>query len=299
MRRVSSPRRRSRARRPLSATASRSAVNSSGEHAVARVHLDPALDERGAHRVLRRPWIRSRRRRPPPRPRAARARGMPSSPRGGRRPRRAARASAPSPAARRGGGAAPACAARPSRCGGVLRARATGRRCWTREEDMPRARTPRWKYVNARRSFVDVEHSIDEATQWAVFEPNGDTATRAPAGVRHGTQTATNRPQVPARRGAIPLGGAGCGQDTSRVRHRRTAAASRAAAGGRARAPAGAVGRRATTRTPTRRTPAAARRAGPRRVRRTPRARRVTADGRLPRRGRAARGRRGRAFRGP
>ncbi len=32
---------------------------------------------------------------------------------------------------------------------------------------------PEWKYVNVRRLFVYVEHSIDKATQWAVFEPNG------------------------------------------------------------------------------------------------------------------------------
>ncbi len=33
---------------------------------------------------------------------------------------------------------------------------------------------PEWKYVNVRRLFIYVEHSIDKATQWAVFEPNGD-----------------------------------------------------------------------------------------------------------------------------
>lgn len=31
---------------------------------------------------------------------------------------------------------------------------------------------PEWKYVNVRRLFIYVEHSIDKATQWAVFEPN-------------------------------------------------------------------------------------------------------------------------------
>jgi len=31
-----------------------------------------------------------------------------------------------------------------------------------------------WKYVNVRRAFVFAEHSIDQATQRAVFEPNGD-----------------------------------------------------------------------------------------------------------------------------
>jgi Bacteriophage tail sheath protein len=32
---------------------------------------------------------------------------------------------------------------------------------------------PEWKYVNLRRYFVYLEHSIDKGTQWAVFEPNG------------------------------------------------------------------------------------------------------------------------------
>ena len=31
---------------------------------------------------------------------------------------------------------------------------------------------PEWKYVNVRRLFNFVEHSIDKGTQWAVFEPN-------------------------------------------------------------------------------------------------------------------------------
>ena len=33
---------------------------------------------------------------------------------------------------------------------------------------------PEWKYLNIRRYFVYLEASIDRATQWAVFEPNGD-----------------------------------------------------------------------------------------------------------------------------
>lgn len=33
---------------------------------------------------------------------------------------------------------------------------------------------PEWKYVNVRRLFIYMEHSIDKATQWAVFEPNND-----------------------------------------------------------------------------------------------------------------------------
>lgn len=32
---------------------------------------------------------------------------------------------------------------------------------------------PEWKYVNVRRLFIYVEHSIDKGTQFAVFEPNG------------------------------------------------------------------------------------------------------------------------------
>jgi phage tail sheath protein FI len=33
---------------------------------------------------------------------------------------------------------------------------------------------PEWKYVNLRRYFAFLEHSIDHGTQWAVFEPNGE-----------------------------------------------------------------------------------------------------------------------------
>lgn len=33
---------------------------------------------------------------------------------------------------------------------------------------------PEWKYVNVRRLFLYLEHSIDRATQWAVFEPNNE-----------------------------------------------------------------------------------------------------------------------------
>jgi phage tail sheath protein FI len=33
---------------------------------------------------------------------------------------------------------------------------------------------PEWKYVNVRRYFIYLEHSIDQGTQWAVFEPNGE-----------------------------------------------------------------------------------------------------------------------------
>jgi len=31
---------------------------------------------------------------------------------------------------------------------------------------------PEWTYVNVRRLFIFMEHSIDDGTQWAVFEPN-------------------------------------------------------------------------------------------------------------------------------
>ena len=31
-----------------------------------------------------------------------------------------------------------------------------------------------WKYVNVRRLFIYLEESIDEATQWVVFEPNSE-----------------------------------------------------------------------------------------------------------------------------
>lgn len=33
---------------------------------------------------------------------------------------------------------------------------------------------PEWIYVNVRRYFIYLEHSIDRSTQWAVFEPNGE-----------------------------------------------------------------------------------------------------------------------------
>ena len=40
---------------------------------------------------------------------------------------------------------------------------------------------PEWKYVNVRRYFLYLERSIDRGTQWAVFEPNGESLW---AGVR-------------------------------------------------------------------------------------------------------------------
>ena len=33
---------------------------------------------------------------------------------------------------------------------------------------------PEWIYVNVRRLFIFLEHSIDRSTQWAVFEPNNE-----------------------------------------------------------------------------------------------------------------------------
>ena len=33
---------------------------------------------------------------------------------------------------------------------------------------------PAWKYVNVRRLFIFVEESIEQSTQWVVFEPNNE-----------------------------------------------------------------------------------------------------------------------------
>ena len=33
---------------------------------------------------------------------------------------------------------------------------------------------PDWEYVNIRRYLAGLEHSINQGTQWAVFEPNGE-----------------------------------------------------------------------------------------------------------------------------
>ena len=38
---------------------------------------------------------------------------------------------------------------------------------------------PEWKYVNVRRLFIYLEHSIDRGTRWAVFEPNGEPLWRS------------------------------------------------------------------------------------------------------------------------
>jgi hypothetical protein len=37
---------------------------------------------------------------------------------------------------------------------------------------------PEWRYVNVRRLFLFLEESIDEGTQWVVFEPNDPTLWR-------------------------------------------------------------------------------------------------------------------------
>jgi phage tail sheath protein FI len=50
---------------------------------------------------------------------------------------------------------------------------------------------PEWKYINVRRLFLWVEQSIDEGTQWAVFEPNDrDTWARVRQSVSNFLETA-------------------------------------------------------------------------------------------------------------
>jgi uncharacterized protein len=44
---------------------------------------------------------------------------------------------------------------------------------------------PEWKYVNVRRLFIYVEHSIDKGTQFAVFEPNNE---RLWTNIRHAVE---------------------------------------------------------------------------------------------------------------
>jgi uncharacterized protein len=46
---------------------------------------------------------------------------------------------------------------------------AQGIRVWSAVTTSP---DPEWKYVNIRRYLLFLEHSIDQGTQWAVFEPN-------------------------------------------------------------------------------------------------------------------------------
>ena len=38
---------------------------------------------------------------------------------------------------------------------------------------------PEWKYINVRRLFIFIEESIDEGTQWVVFEPNDESTWSA------------------------------------------------------------------------------------------------------------------------
>ena len=50
---------------------------------------------------------------------------------------------------------------------------------------------PEWKYINVRRLFLFVEQSIEEGTQWAVFEPNNrDTWARLRQSVSNFLETA-------------------------------------------------------------------------------------------------------------
>jgi uncharacterized protein len=44
--------------------------------------------------------------------------------------------------------------------------RVYGARCITSDSE--------WKYINVRRLFIFIEHSLDVGTQWAVFEPNDE-----------------------------------------------------------------------------------------------------------------------------
>jgi phage tail sheath protein FI len=46
-----------------------------------------------------------------------------------------------------------------------------GDRIWGARTTSP---DPEWKYINIRRYFIYVEKSIEQGTQWVVFEPNGD-----------------------------------------------------------------------------------------------------------------------------
>jgi phage tail sheath protein FI len=56
---------------------------------------------------------------------------------------------------------------------------------------------PEWLYVNVRRLFIYLEHSIDKATQWAVFEPNGEALWR------NITRTVSDFLEVQWRNGAL------------------------------------------------------------------------------------------------
>jgi hypothetical protein len=56
---------------------------------------------------------------------------------------------------------------------------------------------PEWKYMNVRRYFVYLEHSIDRGTQWAVFEPNGRRCGRTSTG-----RSRSSPQRIPDRRAA-------------------------------------------------------------------------------------------------
>jgi uncharacterized protein len=56
---------------------------------------------------------------------------------------------------------------------------------------------PEWMYVNVRRLFIFLEHSIDNATQWAVFEPNNESLWR------NITRTVSDFLEVQWRNGAL------------------------------------------------------------------------------------------------
>ena len=56
---------------------------------------------------------------------------------------------------------------------------------------------PEWLYVNVRRLFIYLEHSIDLATQWAVFEPNNESLWR------NITRTVSDFLEVQWRTGAL------------------------------------------------------------------------------------------------
>ncbi len=57
---------------------------------------------------------------------------------------------------------------------------------------------PEWKYVNVRRLFIYLEHSIDKGTQWAVFEPNNESLW-----AQHPAQSIKDFLEVQWRAGAL------------------------------------------------------------------------------------------------
>ena len=64
---------------------------------------------------------------------------------------------------------------------------------------------PEWKYVNVRRLFLFIEESIDEGTQWVVFEPNSpSTWTRVQQTISSFLTTLCATGRSSARRAARP-----------------------------------------------------------------------------------------------